>query len=78
MELPVTEVVKAHTASQLNNLVEREAQMVQADKLENERINAKVSHPSTFAWQVAALYLRLLSLFLWIYMWQEIDMSPQK
>lgn len=64
VELPVTEVVKAHTASQLNNLVEREAQMVQADKLENERINAKVSHPSTFAWQVAALYLRLLSLFL--------------
>ncbi|XP_050688436.1 heat shock 70 kDa protein 4-like isoform X2 [Eriocheir sinensis] len=41
VELPVKEVVKAHNATQLNNLVEREAQMVQADKLENERINAK-------------------------------------
>lgn len=45
VELPVKEVVKAHNATQLNNLVEREAQMVQADKLENERINAKVTYP---------------------------------
>lgn len=41
IELPVKEVVKAHSLSQLNSLVERESQMVQADKLENERINAK-------------------------------------
>ncbi|KAK8402003.1 hypothetical protein O3P69_001230 [Scylla paramamosain] len=41
VDLPVKEVVKAHTPNDLNILVEREAQMVQADKLENERINAK-------------------------------------
>lgn len=44
VDLPVKEVVKAHSANDLNILVEREAQMVQADKLENERINAKVGH----------------------------------
>nr|WBG54462.1 heat shock protein [Austinograea rodriguezensis] len=41
VDLPVKEVVKAHSANELNILVEREAQMVQGDKLENERINAK-------------------------------------
>ncbi|KAK4306265.1 hypothetical protein Pmani_021888 [Petrolisthes manimaculis] len=41
VDLPVREVVKAQSSSQLNAFVEREAQMVQADKLENERINAK-------------------------------------
>ncbi|XP_066955456.1 heat shock 70 kDa protein 4 isoform X2 [Macrobrachium rosenbergii] len=41
VELPVEEVVKANTQTQLNLLIEREAQMVQNDKLENERINAK-------------------------------------
>jgi len=34
-------VVKDHSATEMNNLVEREAQMVAGDKLENERINAK-------------------------------------
>lgn len=43
VELPINEVSKSHSATEMNNLVEREAQMVQADKLENERINAKVS-----------------------------------
>lgn len=43
VELPINEVNKSHSATDMNNLVEREAQMVQADKLENERINAKVS-----------------------------------
>ncbi|ROT79071.1 heat shock protein [Penaeus vannamei] len=41
VELPINEVSKSHSATEMNNLVEREAQMVQADKLENERINAK-------------------------------------
>ncbi|XP_037797757.1 97 kDa heat shock protein-like [Penaeus monodon] len=41
VELPINEVNKSHSATDMNNLVEREAQMVQADKLENERINAK-------------------------------------
>ncbi|KAK7073935.1 Heat shock 70 kDa protein 4, partial [Halocaridina rubra] len=41
VELPVEEVVKACTQTELNNITERESQMVQADKLENERINAK-------------------------------------
>lgn len=49
VELPIKEVVKSHTPTQLNNLIERESQMVQADKLENDRINAKVrSRPSGF------------------------------
>lgn len=43
VDLPIREVVKAQSPSQLNANVERESQMVQADKLENERINAKVS-----------------------------------
>ncbi|XP_068228279.1 97 kDa heat shock protein isoform X2 [Palaemon carinicauda] len=41
VELPVEEVVNANTQTQLNLLLERESQMVQNDKLENERINAK-------------------------------------
>nr|XP_045623651.1 97 kDa heat shock protein-like [Procambarus clarkii] len=41
VELPIKEVVKSYSPSELNSLVERESQMVQADKLENERINAK-------------------------------------
>ncbi|KAG7161728.1 97 kDa heat shock protein-like [Homarus americanus] len=41
VELPIKEVVKSHGPAELNSLVERESQMVQADKLENERINAK-------------------------------------
>lgn len=41
VELPIEEVVKSNTQTQLNNLMERESQMIQADKLENERINAK-------------------------------------
>lgn len=43
VELPINEVNKSHNATEINNLVEREAQMVQGDKLENERINAKAS-----------------------------------
>ncbi|CAL4091419.1 unnamed protein product [Meganyctiphanes norvegica] len=41
VDLPITEVVKALNRNQLNTLVEREAQMVAGDKLENDRINSK-------------------------------------
>nr|AKB96224.1 heat shock protein [Cherax destructor] len=41
VELPIKEVIKSLNAADLNSLVERESQMVQADKLENDRINAK-------------------------------------
>jgi len=41
IDLPITEVVKSLSKNQLNSLVEREASMVAADKLENDRINSK-------------------------------------
>lgn len=43
IDLPITEAVKALSRNQVNSLVEREAQMVSADKLENDRINSKNS-----------------------------------
>jgi len=43
IDLPITEAVKSLSRNQVNSLVEREAQMVSADKLENDRINSKNS-----------------------------------